>query len=258
MKQHRPTPDPADDREGAAAAGQSPLLVRLVAQVDHLAHELDAALPALAGLRVDVDTHTRTLADLTDLLRRLTPDSTLPGHDTSPPAPTGDTEREADFGAVEWLTITDPAVAVAALPALWVWTRDVFAPYIPAAAEGLPGCWPWHPTVVAELLACQAAWASAIHPDAPLEALAGWHDRWRPGTWTRIAPTVKRCARDVDGLHVDANARYAHDPAWLDEYATWWTTTHQHHAGPDTPGLTVHNHQQPRPAAAAGTNVAHR
>ena len=209
--------------EGSGDHDQS--LARLVAQVDQVQHDLAALTASVPGLRTDVDTHTRTLADLTDLLRRVTSSTGL-----------GGSRGEAsDEGQVvpEWMTVTDPALAIGWLNQLTVWVRDVYARYTP-----VQGCWAWHPPVVAELLACQGAWTAAVHPDAPLEALAGWHDRWRPGTTTRVTKTLTACGDRADGLHVEGITRYDFDPAALDEYAQHWAGTHNPNSS-DAPGLTL-------------------
>jgi hypothetical protein len=219
VKVHQGAGDPGDRAEP---------LVRLAAQVDRLAHELATVVETLPGLRGDVDTHTRTLADLTDLLRRVT-STTGQGGDRRG---SSDPSTEAELAAPEWMTVTDPQDAIGWLSALTVWVRDVFARYASVAP-----CWPWHPPVVAELLACQAAWVAATHPDAPLEALAGWHDRWRPGTTTRVTKALTGCER-TDRLHVEGVIRYDFDLSRLDEYAFWWSATH-HGDGSQAPGLTL-------------------
>ena len=238
MRIHRP---PAGEPDGM----DEQALLRLAEKVDTLGRQVED----LTLLKSDVDTHTRTLADLTDLLRRV----------SGAPAEVGPSNaaKDDDPPVMEWLTITDPQVAVRFLTDLSVWVRDVFARYVPAGSVFAP-CWPWHPTVVAELLACQAAWLGAVDPKAPLEALAGWHDRWRPGTWQRLDKLLARCERDVDGLHIEGAARYRFDLAYLDELAEWWATCRQvtppETAGGVAPGLTLHLVTAPtRTAARPGT-----
>jgi len=237
VRTHRPVGGEPDGRDEQA-------LRRLVEQVDRLDHQVED----LTALKSDVDTHTRTLADLTDLLRRVTADG--------PAAGGGANEAEdADPPVMEWLTVTDPEVAVRFLNDLSVWVRDVFGRYVPGGSVLAP-CWPWHPVAIAELLACQAAWIAAVHPKAPLEALAGWHDRWRPGTWHRVTKLLARCERDVDHLHIEGSARHRFDLAYLDELAEWWATTHGAGAEPVepgvglAPGLTLHLVAAPTRAAA--------
>jgi hypothetical protein len=190
-------------------------VIRLAGQVDRLQHDVTG----LAGLRIDVDSHSRSLADIADLLRRM----------RTQPATAADTGDEAD-PPPEWLTITDPEHAVVLLGDLDQWTRDVWAHYQPLIA-----CWPWHPAVVAELLTCRLLWAEAVAPGATAGALGAWHDRWRPGAAQRISGAVRGCER-AEGAHVTGPGTWwAVDLTVLDELAAWWATTH----GKGTPpGLT--------------------
>ena len=194
---------------------QAAALTRLAGQVDRLEHQLTD----LVVLRADVDAHTRTLSALTDLIRRVTTSN----HDDTIPE---DLDSEA---VADWLTLTDPATAVTCLNRLHRWVTDVWTHYTP-----IPACWPWHPTVVAELLACQQLWAAALVDGAPAEVIAAWHDRWRPGAAGRVKQTLGGCLR-AEPLHVIGATHYCVDLAYLDEVATWWTTSHGHTS---PPGLT--------------------
>jgi len=114
-----------------------------------------------------------------------------------------------------------PALAVAWLADLWQWSLDVWTRYQP-----LPPYWPWHPTVVAEILPVRHLWTAALLPDAPPDLLAAWHDRWRPGAAHRIGRTLAGCER-ADGAHVDVvGRRWRPDTTRLDDLAHWWATTH--------------------------------
>jgi hypothetical protein len=198
-------------------------VIRLARQVDQLQHDVTE----LVGLRADVDAHSRALTDLADLLRRVTTDTSLEGAvGATPTASEGEAESTP-----EWLTITDPELAVTLLGALDQWTRDVWLHYHP-----LTVCWAWHPNVVAELLSCQQLWAEAIAPGAGAGGLGAWHDRWRPGTATRITRALTACER-TDGAHVTGpSTRWSVDAAVLDELAVWWATTHGATSPP--PGLS--------------------
>ncbi|HEY5178828.1 MAG TPA: hypothetical protein VIJ07_03480 [Dermatophilaceae bacterium] len=59
--------------------------------------------------------------------------------------------------APNWLTVTDPAVAVAWLNTVQGRVHRVWARYAP-----IPGCWPWHPSVFAELLVTHLQWDLAV------------------------------------------------------------------------------------------------
>ena len=206
-------------------------IARLVAQVDQLTHDI----AAITALRADVETHTRTLADLADVVRRINSGSTPDRAATSAAGQVataigGTDDREPGDPAPDWLTVTDPALAIAWLNSLDHWIRNVWTRYQP-----LPVCWPWHPAVVAELLVCAHTWATATLPDLGPEPLAVWHDRWRPGTSHRVTKAMTACER-ADGDHITGpGTRWAPDPTYLDELAHWWATTH---GATPAPGLT--------------------
>ena len=163
------------------------------------------------------------MADLSDLIRRLSATGSAP--------PGGRDQGDDDAAPVaEWLTVTDPELAIGWLNRLQQWIRDVWNHYTPVTR-----CWPWHPHAIAELLACQAAWSAASAAEAPPDALATWHDRWRPSTATRVGKVLTGCER-TGGLHVIGITRWTFDPACLDEIAEWWATTHGRTA--QAPGLT--------------------
>jgi hypothetical protein len=206
-------------------------VIRLARQVDQLQHDVTE----LVGLRADVAAHSRSLTDLADLLRRVrTETGTSTGTGSS--GVSRSAEGEDEQPPPEWLTITDPELAVHLLAALDQWIRDVWRHYHPLTA-----CWAWHPHVVAELLTCQQLWAEALTPGAGAGGLGAWHDRWRPGTATRITRALTACER-TDGAHVTGpNTRWSVDPAVLDELALWWATTHGVTSPP--PGLTREDHR---------------
>jgi len=198
-------------------------VTRLAGQVDRIQHDvLD-----IPRLRADIEAHSRTLADLAELIRRL----------RTAGAPTGASAIEADEEnepAPEWLTVDDPELAVRWLADLDQWTRDVWMRY-----QQLPPCWPWHPSVVAELLVCQHLWANAAMPGSGPDALAAWHDRWRPGAAHRTTRVMAACER-AGGFHVaQTGARWAVDQTVLDELALWWATTH---GSTPPPGLIGEDH----------------
>jgi hypothetical protein len=195
-------------------------LTRLAAQVDRLDRHLIDRTADLDKLRDDVDAHSRTLADLADLVRRL--HAVDPGRDDTP----------VEEAAPDWLTVTDIDLAIGWLQSLVVWTRSVWTQYRP-----LPGCWPWHPPVVAELLVCHHVWVAASVQGMPAEALATWHDRWRPGVARRLDGQLAACER-AHSRHVTAGGQaWAYDAAVVDELAAWWATTHGTSSIP-APGLT--------------------
>ena len=148
-------------RAAAGDDGKDRAVALLAAQVDKLRQEVTGLTEAGTGLRSDVDAHTRTLNDLSDLLRRVSSND-------HPEAGEGD----ESVITLEWMTVTDPAQAIEWLTTLSVWVRDVYRRYSP-----VPDCWPWHPPAVAELLACNVVWAAAFGEDGSPEATSAWHDR---------------------------------------------------------------------------------
>jgi hypothetical protein len=192
-------------------------VIRLAGQVDRLQHDV----AELVALRSDVESHSRSLADVAELLRRLRAEPSAGGgaalDDDAVPPP-------------EWLTVTDPGEAVDLLCGVDQWIRDVWAHY-----HQLVACWAWHPSVVAELLTCQLLWNEAVALGASPGALGAWHDRWRPGTAQRVSRALMACERS-DGAHVTGpGAWWAIDVTVLDELAVWWATTH---GSTPPPGLT--------------------
>ena len=66
----------------------------------------------------------------------------------------------------------------------WVrWATDRY----PAGLRDLPPCWHLHGDAVEELTALWASWRAAYHgTDQPRDDLIYWHDRWLPGTTSRL------------------------------------------------------------------------
>lgn len=211
-------------------------MTRLAGQVDRLERDLDA----VSGLAADVAHLGQALSEVTALVRRLTPTPTDPDPGRGPdpaaaPAAAlddgGDDAAEEQGGpwpVVEWMSVSDPGLAVAWLTDAQVWVAHVWRHYGPVV-----GCWMWHPPVVAELLACMTSWDAAQDPDAGPDALSAWHDRWRPGAASRITRATATCEKA--GHHVAGLDHYDVDDSCGDLVAEWWATTH----GTGTaPGLT--------------------
>ena len=230
--------------------GQDVALGALAGQVDQLRHDLTDLTHSTRGLRRDVAAHTRALDDLAQLARR----GPVPTPDPrTPDAP--DTDVVPD-----WMAVADPALAIAWLTDLSVWVPRVWVRY-PGAP--LPGCWPWHPPVVAELLVSRHVWAEATLPGQGAGALAAWHDRWRPGAMSRINRALSGCDRAA-GCHVNtAGHHHTFDRAFLDELAHWWATSDRgnldhapgltrEHRHPDTPSPATRSDRGDRATAMGG------
>lgn len=258
MRRYTPVTDPGSGDNGTDGAHDR-VLRRVVGDVDRLGHHVASTLADVSRLRADVDSHSRSLAHLAEALRppagvpegrgRRTPSGSNgagdpqenpPGGNGSPaaaslavaPADPG-AAAVADDEVAEWLTVSDPAVAIRWLSELDAWVQRVFAHY-----TRLPACWAWHPTVVAELLTCQQTWIEATTPGAGAAPLAAWHDRWRPGTAHRVTRELDACERTGGGHAGPTGRRYLVDPTVLDELAGWWATTHGTPAAQPPPGLT--------------------
>ncbi len=203
MKDYQPT------GPGSGMGGVSVALRRVLSEVERLNSTVTALTGAVETIREDVAAHSRTLTDLATTLRPTTGTSGE-GEPQGPPEPAR---------PVDWITVTDPAVAVAVLADLVVWVATVWTRYTPVTS-----CWAWHPPVIAELLSCRGVWVGAVEKATGPEALAAWHDRWRPATADRVTRALIACERA--GVHTDPTGRrWRVDPAVVDELAHTWAAT---------------------------------
>lgn len=192
-------------------AGIDDALAGLARALDELREDVRGLTKTNATLQDDVASHTRALATLAQTVTAnastprpqvgagtgnqvTSPDlvdnstkSTLAGPDADHEQ---DDEQDAAPGAA-WLTVTDPAKAIAWLNDLWTWVPAVWQPHLHTRT---PDCWPWHPAVVAELLVVRHLWDDAAG-DADPAALAAWHDRWRPSAALRVGRLMAGCER---------------------------------------------------------------
>jgi hypothetical protein len=200
-----------------------PRLNRLAKQVDVLRKQV-SDIPLL---QADVAAHGRSLAVLAAMNRPT----------TEQPAIAGQVAADAEDVVPEWMWVRDAAQAVAWLNDLTVWVPRVWLRY-PGAA--MPKCWPWHPAAVAELLACRHVWGSATASGAGTDALAAWHDRWRPGTSRRVGQVMSGCERS-QGCHTNVTMKHwRFDLDQLDDLAVWWAeSSHNPNVEVESaPGLT--------------------
>ena len=203
-------------------------------------------LARLADLPSLVATHARLLTELTESVAQLrrragAGDGTEVDHRDPGPSVAreadADNEEQADVeptaAAPAWLTVTDPAQAIAWLNELTLWVPSVWQPHLQTKT---PGCWPWHPPVVAELLVVKQLWDEAVLDDAGPAPLAAWHDRWRPAASGRLFKLMAGCERS-EGLHKVSLDTYIYDLSYLDEVGEWWATTHGMQRQRPAPGL---------------------
>ena len=231
-------------------------LARIVSDVNRLTREVGR----LTELHSVVAAHGRAIDDLADLTDRLT----TAARGASPAAAGTGTRRSAEAGGAQvtlradglhheageddagaeepggaevlasaWLTVTDPALAIQWLADLSVWVPAVWQPHL---LTKTPGCWPWHPAVVAELLVVHDLWDDALRDEGPA-ALAAWHDRWRPTAARRVTSLMAGCER-AEGHHKIAGKEHTYDLAYLDELAEWWATTHGTDPTQTPPGIS--------------------
>jgi hypothetical protein len=193
------------------------VLAGLAGQVDQLRADLDDLADLRTEVRAEVAAHSRALRDLARAIAAPERPATGEAAGGGASGSMGDEDVVPD-----WLTVTDPVLAIGWLTDLTVWVPRVWDHYPNAR---LPACWRWHPPVVTELLAVRYLWAEAMRPGYGVAAYAGWQDRWRPGTATRVRHAMSGCERAA-GCHVNAAGQHYHyDTAVVDEYALWWATT---------------------------------
>ena len=223
-------------------------LTKSIARVATDVADLRDRVALLADLPAVVASHGRAIADLSGLAHQT---ATLAesglvrprvaGADGAGPGGNDDVAQGEDGAPVDpppsWLSVTDPALAVAWLDELSVWVPAIWQPYLHTKT---PGCWPWHPDIVAELLVVQFQWVAATVDGAGPDPLAIWHDRWRPGAAARVLKRMAGCERAFGNHKGDSSGReYRYDVACLDEVAEWWATTHGTDPDRPAPGLTL-------------------
>lgn len=87
-----------------------------------------------------------------------------------------------------------------ALQSLGRWVDEVLRIRHPEAYNELGTCWFWHPDILDEMTALQAAWVAAYRDKAsPATAAIEWHDRWLPGAMDRCRAAI--AARGCKGRH---------------------------------------------------------
>ena len=143
-------------------------------------------------------------------------------------------EERAEQAQKDWFTVTDAETAHRWLTDLQTWVDRVYTPHFDEWK--LNACWPWHPPVVADLLALQAhyTWAyKQLVPTPVAHRRAQWFGRNRTllrpddGGDRGIMPMCKGGKHWNDGAMVEPN------PAALPDYVQWWVTR----AAGNPPGL---------------------
>jgi hypothetical protein len=193
---------------------------RLAAQLGNAVIATDAATSKVARLRADLD---RLDAGLQALAEQQA-------------APTAPAEG---MDATAWMVVVDGEAAAATLEALARWVAGVWSRWGP-----IPACWPWHPPVVSELLACQKAWAASFAQDASPIAPADWHARWRPAAHGQVTRALKGCSDSAGHRHNEQH--WSVDHGHLAALALWWAACNSETPPPPDgpiPGLTRKDHR---------------
>jgi hypothetical protein len=133
----------------------------------------------------------------------------------------------------DWLTVDKPAVALTMLLATVDWTDRQ------GATLGLKvqPCWPWHPQLVATLLAAGQHHHAVYHGPSPI-AVTDFLTRYLPAIAKQLREAQGSCR---EAIHLVAGEKYVVHRDQLPELARWWATDRAGLA----PGLT------PARAAAA-------
>lgn len=152
-----------------------------------VAAELGALRARVDRLEHDHVTDRATITELTDLGNSVADLSeTVTAQAAGLGSAPGDAGGEAGPAVWSWVGATWASRADH-LRELAVWVRDVLRTRYPARVRILRPCWPWHPTVVEELLALYGVWADAwLGQYSTARAAMDWHDRWLDGVVHRL------------------------------------------------------------------------
>ena len=102
--------------------------------------------------------------------------------------------------AVWWPDLPAGQERAEAMQSLGRWVNEVLRARHPEAYNELGTCWFWHPDILDELTALQAAWFAAYRDKASSGTAAiEWHDRWLPGAIARCREAIR--ARGCKGRH---------------------------------------------------------
>ena len=109
-------------------------------------------------------------------------------------------KRPESCRAVWWPDLPAGQERSDALQSLGRWVDEVLRIRHPEVYDQLGSCWFWHPDILDELTALQAAWVAAYRDKAsPATAAIEWHDRWLPGAMARCRAAI--AARGCKGRH---------------------------------------------------------
>jgi len=146
------------------------------------------------------------------------------------------TQRQEQAKQPDWLRVDKPAVAEAMLLATAEWTDRY------GATLGLrpQPCWPWHPHLVAVLLAAAQHYAAIYSGPNPV-AVTDYLTRYLPAIAKQLRDAQGSCREAIHLDDRDKGEKYVVHRDQLPDLARWWATSRSGLA----PGLT------PARAAAA-------
>lgn len=182
---------------------------QVAARVDDVVVKVTNVEGTVATLKKDVDAlSAATRMNLKALIR-------------TPPGQRGGAaeDDEEEFGGQpNWLEIEDPEEARTTLEASVAWHRRVLVPL----DCGLPPCWPWHPAMVAEVLALGEVYVWAYGQKNPKEVgtfFAHYLATFRSRRTTHFS--ASSCSGNIHGFGA---RQYTVDTGALAEYARWWVS----------------------------------
>jgi hypothetical protein len=223
-------------RKGATPEQQVVALGRLIEEqartIAALKDEIERRFNAQAGdvaelRRVSAQatrTSTQALALITDVATRLGEDQAGEPEHTPP---------------VNLLLAGDGDATTQVLEQLRDWLRAVYVRYEGAGDQPAPflsDCWVWHPGAVTELHALYRMWVVAFEsPRASDQAVADWHDRYRPGTVRRVNAALRDCRPEKHADPMKYRPPGVYGDELLGELAEWMVTGDYGRKAPPVP-----------------------
>ena len=192
-------------------------------EMARLIDRLNGAVASAAGTKARVADLDEAFKAVWARLKKLEEEPRqLPGVNLDVPAE----EEEQEEPPRDWLAVDDVETARQWLKDLTEWIAGPYR-YLPKAYE-LPPCWPWHHTIVQELLAIHRSRTAAY--EAGGGPVSDFLTRWWPSTLARLEEELgghctgpaKRGGEIRPGVHQEGGKRFAVDPGMVDHLAAWW------------------------------------
>jgi len=116
----------------------------------------------------------------------------------------------------DWLSVDKPAVAEAMLLGTLEWTER----YGVTLGLKLQPCWPWHPHLVATLLAATQHYHAVYNGPAPI-AVTDYLTRYLPAIAKQLREAQGSCR---EAIHLVAGEKFVVHRDELPSLARWWAT----------------------------------